>query len=83
MCQDAIVEEFWIFHSSEYARFLYVQTLHKVLNMPEDGWIIANDSVLNMPELIIWQGCEYARVTQGADNAWIYLNNVSIYMNVP
>ena len=26
--------------------------------------------VLNMPELRIWQGFEYARVTQGAEYAW-------------
>ena len=26
--------------------------------------------VLNMSGLRIWQGCEYARVTQGAEYAW-------------
>ena len=37
MRQDAIMEEFWIFQSSEYLRFLHMQGLHKVLNMPEYG----------------------------------------------
>ena len=27
-----------------------------------------------MPGIRIWQGCEYARVTQGAEYAWISLN---------
>ena len=27
-----------------------------------------------MPEFRIWQGCEYARVTEGAEYAWISLN---------
>ena len=40
-------------------------TFHKVLNRPP---------VLNMPGLRIWQGCEYARVTQVAEYAWISLN---------
>ena len=35
-------------------------TFHRVLSKPP---------VLNMPELRIWQGCEYARVTQGAEYA--------------
>ena len=35
MCQDAIMELSWIFQDSEYARFLSVQALHKVLNMAE------------------------------------------------
>ena len=34
---DAIVEGFWIFQDSEYARILHIQVLHKVLNMPEYG----------------------------------------------
>ena len=33
----------------EYARFLRMQALHKVLNMPEYGWIMPHDRVLNMP----------------------------------
>ena len=28
--------------------------------------------VLNMPGLGIWQGCEYARVTEGAEYALIW-----------
>ena len=31
---DAIIEGFWIFQDSEYARFLRTQALHKVLNVP-------------------------------------------------
>ena len=37
ICQDIIMEGFWIFQDSEYVRFLHMQALHKVLNMPEYG----------------------------------------------
>ena len=40
MCQDTIMEGFWMFQDFEYTRFLHMQALHKVLNMPEYGWII-------------------------------------------
>ena len=40
MRRDAIMEGFWILHDSEYSRFLCVQALHKVLNVPEHGWIM-------------------------------------------
>ena len=40
MRQDAIMEGFWIFQDSKYARFLRMQALPKVLNMPEYGWIM-------------------------------------------
>ena len=30
---NAIIEGFWIFQDSQYARFLYMQELHKVLNV--------------------------------------------------
>ena len=43
-------------HSSEYVW----STFHRILNKPP---------VRNLPELRIWQGCEYARVKQGADYA--------------
>ena len=45
---------------SEYAR----STFYRVLNKPP---------VLNMPGPRIWQGCQYARVTQGAEYASISL----------
>ena len=32
---DGIMEGFW---DSKYARFLCMQVLHKVLNVPEYGW---------------------------------------------
>ena len=35
---DAITEAFWIFQDSEYARFLRMQALHEVLNIPECDW---------------------------------------------
>ena len=35
MPRDAIIEEFWIFQNSEYAGFLRVQALYKVLNLAE------------------------------------------------
>ena len=70
--------------SFEYARFLYMQAFHKVLNIPESGQIMPHSRVLNkhsqrftgllkkppivnMARLRIWQGCEYARVTKGAE----------------
>ena len=37
MRRDAIMEGFWIFLYSKYARFLRMQVLYKVLNMPEYG----------------------------------------------
>ena len=37
MRRNAIMERFWIFQDSEYARVLHMQALHKVLNMPEYG----------------------------------------------
>ena len=37
---DAIMEGFWIFQDSEYARFLLMQALHKTLNMHEYDRII-------------------------------------------
>ena len=39
MRRDAIIEEFWIFPDSEYARFMRMQVLHKVVNIPEYVWI--------------------------------------------
>ena len=40
-------------------------TFHRVLNKPP---------VLNMPGLSIWLGCEYVRVTQGAEYVWVSLS---------
>ena len=37
MRRDAIMEGFRIFLDSKYARFLHIQVLHKVQNMPEYG----------------------------------------------
>ena len=48
MRQDTIMEGFGIFQDSEYARFLSIQVLHKILNMPEYDWIMPYDRVLNM-----------------------------------
>ena len=49
MRQDTIMQEFWIFQDSKYARFLHMQVLHKILNMPEYGWAMPYGRVLNMP----------------------------------
>ena len=35
MCWDAIIGKFLIIQDSEYARFLQMQALDKVLNVPE------------------------------------------------
>ena len=37
MSWDAIMEGFWIFQDSENARFLQMQVLHKVPNMPANA----------------------------------------------
>ena len=58
---------FWIWlnntlwQGSEYVW----STFHRALNEPP---------VLNILGLRIWQGCEYAVVTQGAEYAWVSLN---------
>ena len=49
MRRYAIMEVFWIFQDSEYATFLCMQALHKVLKIPEFGWIMPYGRVLNMP----------------------------------
>ena len=48
MCEEAIMEEFLIFQDSEYSRFLHMQELRKVLNVPEYGWIMSCGRVLNI-----------------------------------
>ena len=35
MRRDAIMEELWIFQDYEYARFLHIQALYNVPNIPE------------------------------------------------
>ena len=70
MRRNAIMKGFWIFQVSEHSRFLHKQAFRKVLNMLAYGWIMSYGRVLNMPGLRIWQGCEYARVTQDAKYAW-------------
>ena len=73
MRRDTIMEEVWIFQDSEYARLLRIQALHKVLNMPEYGWIMLYDRVLNVAgelstgfyislQFQICQGSEYGKV---------------------
>ena len=37
MRQDAIMKGFCMFQEFEYARFLHMQAMHKVLNMPKYG----------------------------------------------
>ena len=46
---DAIIEGSWILQDFKYAEFLWMQTMHDVLNMSEYGWM--------MP--YVWQGSEY------------------------
>ena len=78
---DAITEWFWIFQDSEYARFLHMQELHKVVNMPGYGQIIPERTVLTMAELWtclvkvsqefwISSGSKYARTRKMA-RLWI------------
>ena len=49
MCRDIIMEGFWIFQDSKYVKFLHMQALHKVLNVPEYRWVITYGRLLNMP----------------------------------
>ena len=73
MAESCLNKVFWLCQGSEYAWSKF----YRVLNMP---------LVLNMPGLTVWQGCEYARDTQGAENAWISLNMlniVSVLVNMP
>ena len=84
MCRNIIMEGFWIFQDSKYVKFLHMQALHKVLNVPEYDWVITYGRVLNMPaqrftvpvfnQAGLRQGCEEARVTKGAEYVWISLN---------
>ena len=37
MRRDAVIEGFWKLKNSEYAKFLHVQALHWVLNIPKYG----------------------------------------------
>ena len=52
---------FWLWQGSEYA----CSKFYRILNM---------SLILNMLRLGIWQGWEYARITQGAEYAWISPN---------
>ena len=90
MCRDAIMEGFWIFQDSEYPRFLLIQALLKVLNMPEYGWIMPSGGVLNMPGLRFegfWINLRFIqglhRVLEKPEYALIMLNIIeydSIYL---
>ena len=52
-----VLEGFWISQDSKYTGFLHMQALHKVLNMPECGWICLN---------VVWINCSnYDSVSQG------------------
>ena len=37
---DAIMKGFWALQYSEYAKFLHMQALHKVLSMPDYDWMM-------------------------------------------
>ena len=47
MCREEIMEGFS--PDSDYTRFLRMQALHKVLNIPEHGSKMPHGKVLNMP----------------------------------
>ena len=82
MCQDAIMEGFWIFKDSEYASLLLMQAFRKVLNMPEYGWIMTYGRVLNMPGQFRASGSKYDSaqnmakllICEDYTGCWIYLN---------
>ena len=61
-----------------------MRALNIVLNMPEGLDGVPNISwVLNILGLWIWQGSEYARVTQGSQYAIIWLNMSEYDVNMP
>ena len=65
-----------IAQGSEYA---WIWLNNALLQGSEHAWsmfhmIFNKPQVLNIPGLRKWQGCEYARVTQGAEYAWTSLN---------
>ena len=71
MRRDSIMEEFAVFQDSEYATFLHMQALHKVLNMSEDGWLVLGWTVLTVVGFWIclgeiWQGFECASSSKHA-----------------
>ena len=85
--RDASMEGFWIFQGSGYARFLCIQALHKVLNMPDYGGIMPYDRVLNMSGQHFTgfkstSGSKYERdqkktqlwICEGYTGCWICLN---------
>ena len=47
MPRGAIMEGFWIFQDSGYGKFLHMQALQKVLNVPEFGWIWLHNDWIN------------------------------------
>ena len=54
--RDATMEGFWIFQDSKYVRFLHMQALHKVLNMPEHSWIMPYGRVFWICMVSVSQG---------------------------
>ena len=48
ICRDIIMDGFRISQDSEYVGFLHMQALHKILNMPEYGWMMPYGRVLSM-----------------------------------
>ena len=54
--RDATMEGFWIFQDSNYVRFLHMQALHKVLNMPEHSWIMPYGRVFWICMVSVSQG---------------------------
>ena len=85
--RHSIMEWFWIFQDCKYARFFHMQALHKFLNMPECGWIMREQIVLNMPGqsftgFWICHSSKYSRarnmarlrICEGYTGCWICLN---------
>ena len=70
---DAIREGFWIFHDSEYVRFLHNASVTQGI---EYGWIMSYGRVLNMPVQNLQgfkkaSGSKYARA-QNMARLWIW-----------
>ena len=63
--------KFWLWQSSEYGRVLNMRPLRSAMNMPE----YALTEFLICLGFKMYQGSEYARVTQGSKYAkiWLYM----------
>ena len=61
------MEGVWIFQDSEFARFLHIKSLHKVLNMAE---IKGSEYVLGFKYVRVLNICKFLLLWQGSEYVW-------------